>query len=273
MTLGLGIFLSVLALILVWQIDKRSAWRKVGRLALWTGCLVLLGAMATGSWLYWDQWAHRRELRAEARRIQEGEVHEYQGIPLGASEGEILYRKGAPTERKDNRWVYKSQGGETQLGVLWSPDRTVASIDCQAQLSWQCDSVAGLGIGTDEQAIRDFLGQPRREADPAPDGIKGMHYGTDEFDVSFQLTRRKVYKIFVTDTKLLIATVKQDPIFLGLPAVERQKVLLHIDPAFARLSPEAQWDVVSSLGSTASPAAQAPSAATSTTQLPAHDRP
>lgn len=42
MSLGLGIFLSVVLLIVVWQIDKRSAWRKVGKVVL---CLVALGAV------------------------------------------------------------------------------------------------------------------------------------------------------------------------------------------------------------------------------------
>lgn len=39
MSLGLGILLSTILIILVWQIDKRSAWRKV---ALWLVAVVVL---------------------------------------------------------------------------------------------------------------------------------------------------------------------------------------------------------------------------------------
>src|SRR5262245_34244544 len=220
MSLGLGIFLSVVVLLLAWQIDKRGAWRRV---ILWTGSLVCLGAIAGVSWFYWDKWVEQRRQRSEAGRVQAGEFREYEGIPLGAAEAEVLYRKGAPTQRKDDRWVYSSQSDETQLGIFWSPDRTVASIDCLSKLSRGCEGIAGVRIGTDEQSLKDLLGQPLRESDPDSDGVKTMLYGTDESDVTFQLRRKEVETMSIHDVKLIIEVIKRDPEFLALPAEGRQK--------------------------------------------------
>jgi hypothetical protein len=50
MSLGLGIFLSTLLLIIVWQVDKRGAWRKFGKIVGW-----LVVACAVAGYVWWEE--------------------------------------------------------------------------------------------------------------------------------------------------------------------------------------------------------------------------
>src|SRR5688572_605624 len=101
MSLGLGIFLSTLLLIVVWQIDKRGAWRKFGKGFGWLlGVAVLVGA-AIGGYVWWDDYKSDAILKSQRSMILNGEMTEYDGIKLGMTQDQVLYLKGKPTSKLD----------------------------------------------------------------------------------------------------------------------------------------------------------------------------
>ena len=110
MSLGLAIVLSVLAVIIVWQIDKHGAWRNFWRTVSWLLGIGLLAAVTVGVWLYWVRWTNEREQRAKAEVVRAGQLREYWGIKLGDNKNAVLYLKGEPTERgekgDDTNWMY-----------------------------------------------------------------------------------------------------------------------------------------------------------------------
>jgi hypothetical protein len=195
MSLGLAIFLSVLALLVVWQIDKRGAWGTFWRVAKWLFGTVLLAAGAFGAWLYWVTATNEREARAKVRAVRDGEVREYWGIKLGAGKNEVLYLKGEPSARNDEGnsryWDY-DDGARGYWQIVWSRQGTVVMISCNADGWLGCDSIAGVSIGTSEEDIRKTLGEPREESGLDAKGRKRLDYGTDDSDVRFVLEKSTV---------------------------------------------------------------------------------
>ena len=159
MSLGLGLVVSVLLLIVAWQLEKRHAWRKAAAVA---GGLLVIGLVAALTLVKLSDWSRAREVQAEVERVRKGEFREYQGISLGATKNEILYRKGKPTEESASAWVYR---GSKNVEVIWTNNATVGAVVCDGPW-FKCDEVAGAGIGTSEKALRELLGQPQREAGP-----------------------------------------------------------------------------------------------------------
>src|SRR5207253_10535522 len=96
MSIGLGIFLSTVLLVIVWQIDKRSAWSRLRKSALWIVVIVLLLVLAFVVYSVGDDMLRtRRESEAEKKLAASG-VAEYMGVKLGATQAEVKYALGKP---------------------------------------------------------------------------------------------------------------------------------------------------------------------------------
>lgn len=111
MSIGLGIFLSVLVAIAAWQIDKRGAWKKS---LLWVGGVLLgLVALYAGA-VWWSGGAGKRAAKTEVAAIQAGLFKTYWGLSLGMSMDEVRYVKGPPS---GNRFAAGSYPRRTRSSV------------------------------------------------------------------------------------------------------------------------------------------------------------
>jgi hypothetical protein len=197
MSIGLAILLSVLALIAVWQLDKHAAWGKLWRLSKWLFVIALVGSGTLAIRWYWTAAATERESKARARAVRAGELREYWGIKLGDEKNQVLYLKGEPSSRSEkdgeSLWVYAF--GDERREVNFSRRGVVDYIGCNVE--WGCEPIAGVRIGTSEQAIREMLGAPVFELGPDARGVKSLYYGSEEYGVKFWLQRGETVVIGV----------------------------------------------------------------------------
>lgn len=185
MSLGLGIFLSIALLIVVWQIDKRGAFRKVGAW-LGIGVILLIAAIAGVGWRN-DRVSKQNELREkrEARAaIHNGTRQHYEGLALGMSEQEVLYVKGEPTSREDvdgkkvpAQWIWEeAHSGRVHI-VAWDAEKKVRAIVCFSESIGACQKVAGVEDGDSEGELLAALGAPPKAPTFSEDGRKVFVYG------------------------------------------------------------------------------------------------
>ena len=161
MSLGLGILLSAILFIAAWQVDKRNAWRKAGKIFLWSVLLmVIAGAMAYVYFGWWSDVKSRRGHDAEVARIRDPNGLAYWDIKLGMSKDEVRYLKGAPTKTRpavngdsSEEWVYIQ--GESphshQYEINWDvTGMHVKTVACEGTDSFECERIAGVGSGMSE---------------------------------------------------------------------------------------------------------------------------
>ena len=211
MSIGLGIFLSTVVAILAWQIDKRGAWRKAGKVGMWIGGIVALIFGLIVASIYWDSGRSARENRAQAAEVRSG-LPSYWGLKLGMSDKEVLYIKGEPMRRlpKENgrlrpQWRY--QNGSSYYDVLFTDDNRVDAISCgmdEGQGStFDCEKVGGVELGTPEARVVELLGPPRKDNPVDRFGLRVFDYGSNKLNVRFILERQKVNSIFYSDWPLV----------------------------------------------------------------------
>ena len=211
MSLGLGIVLSAILLLVVWQIDKHSAWRKARRVALWLLVgLIVIGAVGYTWTVWWPEVKAKRELAAQVAQVRNPINLPYWGITLGMTKAEVNYLKGTATEtsfiepdrKKHEVWDYKFGPApfEYTYEVWWNSEGTgVRGISCSGSsggyASYYCEKLAGVGIESTEAAVRATLGEPLAEALPCDNGTKLLRYGNETDQVRFELSRGAVIGI------------------------------------------------------------------------------
>jgi hypothetical protein len=209
MSLGLGIFLSAILLIIVWQIDKHGAWRKAGKAMLWllTGFMVL----AVGAYLYWSWWPIQKEKRELADQVavtRNPTGLTYWGIKIGMKKAEVKYLKGEPSETslvelqgiKHEVWDYKvgSEFSEHTYQIYWNAANTeVRGVSCGGGSLGDCETMAGVGIQSTEADVLAILGKPLREDEPSEAGTKYVRYGNRTDEVRFSMSRGAVKTIIL----------------------------------------------------------------------------
>jgi hypothetical protein len=204
MSLGAGILLSTILLIVVWQIDKRNGWRKAGKALLWAlVVLALVGAVAYGYFGWWTDFQARKARAAVIAQVRNPTNLQYWNIGLGMSKAEVRYLKGEPSEvipadkaqDKSERWLYKF--GETPVDyfydIYWNTaGANVRAIMCRGNETRDCEHLGGVAPGDDEATVRAALGNPDEDNPPNDEGRKILIYGTGSDRVFVFLSRDKV---------------------------------------------------------------------------------
>jgi hypothetical protein len=200
MSLGLGILLSTIVLIAAWQIDKRNAWRTVGKASLWIGGAALLICAATFGYF---QWRTYQTHNSEIAQIRNPATLVYWGIHLSLTKAEVRYLKGDPTETepadKDKktaeRWLYKLGDSPRDYfyDIYWDDaGERVVAMTCQGNDTSNCDRVLGLGVGSSEADVRSTLGKRDEDNPPNDKGLKSLAYGTGKGKLMLFLARGKI---------------------------------------------------------------------------------
>jgi hypothetical protein len=204
MSLGLGIFLSTILLISAWQIDKRNAWARAGKVSLGLlGAAVIVSAAAYGYFGWWADLKTKRAHEAEIAEIRNPTGLKYWGITLGVSKPEVRYLKGDPTEIEatnkekgtQERWIYKLGDGPSEYfyDMYWDDENThLVAITCQGRDTTNCERVMGIGPGATEAAARSALGKPDEDNPPNDKGMKSLSYGTGKDKLLIFLSHGKV---------------------------------------------------------------------------------
>jgi hypothetical protein len=207
MSLGLGIFLSVVLIIVVWQVDKRGAWRKFGKLTAWLGAVVIVGGAAIGGYVWWDEHstarARARTIGEEAKLVKAGTLTEYWGVKLGMSQDEVVYLKGSPTKRdeaKGDSLAMWSWGDNYEHVVLWDADGRVNGVVCNSDVLGACESVAGVRSDTLESELLATLGPPKISPNFSFAG-KVYRYDTNTVSWQFILERERVRTIVLSSVE------------------------------------------------------------------------
>lgn len=204
MSLGAGLLLSTILLILAWQVDKRGAWRKAARMSLWIAAVfVIIGIF---SYLYFGWWPDLQASKAHAEeidRIRNPTNLRYWGVSPDMSKNEVRYMKGNPSqtvpESKDGeseeRWVYSfgEPPRDYEYDIFWNAATSrIQAIICQGNDPAKCERLAGIGPGDDEATVRATLGKPDQDRPPNDKGQKMLVYGTGPKRVFVILSRSKV---------------------------------------------------------------------------------
>jgi hypothetical protein len=205
-SVGLGIFLSSLALIAAWQIGKFKAWRKAGKIAAWVGgALIVLGAIAYG-YFWWNGKKGERAERDEIAAVRAGKITSYWGLPLGVSQNEVIYRKGQPDEKQGASekavayWVFNDGNNVTgHHYILWDEHGLAQTISCENASAIECDPIAGVYLEMTEEDVRSRLGAPVNEEWANVQGTKILSYGTTGARVDFWMSLGKVHTITLTN--------------------------------------------------------------------------
>jgi hypothetical protein len=218
MSLGIGIFLSTLVLIIAWQIEKRSAWRTFGKIFGWSLVVVALVGAGIGGYVWWDNHKSDAALVGQRKMIANGEIAEYDGIKIGMTQDHVLYLKGKPTrlldvesDDSDEAWMW-GEFNATHTIVFWRKDgKTVDTIMCSSDGVVDCASIAGLETGDTERSVLEALGEPTTAPRYTKDGEKILIYGAPNTKWHFTFKQERLNEIYVDATATAGQLEASDP--------------------------------------------------------------
>lgn len=162
MEIGTGIFLATCIGIAVWQIDKRQAWRKVGRISFWLFVLLLIGALGLVAVAQYDNYIARSKLDAEVKAIREGNLRTIEGIELGSTRVEVRYLLGDSTNDPNEPFSVWSKP-LSEKAVRFNDAGLVDLVLCATPTGdtyFDCDAIAGINSFSTEKEVLEKLGSP-----------------------------------------------------------------------------------------------------------------
>jgi putative intracellular protease/amidase len=103
MSIGLGLFLSTLALVAAVLIGRRHAWKKAGKVAAWTMVVATLASGGLIADIRMAEYYQAREKEVKSVKkveaLRAGSIDSLERFTLGASQNEVVYRMGEPKAR------------------------------------------------------------------------------------------------------------------------------------------------------------------------------
>lgn len=209
MSIGLGIFLSVLVAIAAWQIDKRKKWKGA---AIAFGALFALAFGSIAVYVWWSNGEPPRKTEQELALARSGKLNDYWDIRLGMSQNEVKYRRGQNINAQyeivglpdgvEAPWIYKGSDYDFEKHeyvISWTSDKRVRSVSCFKGMYSGCEPLLGIHLSTDEADIRKALGKPDEEKPPTDSGKKELTYGAKRSQISFSLERGRVVSMSLSD--------------------------------------------------------------------------
>jgi len=200
MSSGLGIFLSAVFAVVVWQLDKQGAWGAATRLALRALLAIAILVAGLAGWIQWDDSSGQRQDKKVADLIRAQGPIRYWGLELGSNKNSVLYLKGEPSRRlksDQDAWFYQSSKNKSSaIYVLkWDAEERLKAISCIYGPPFDCESIAGISVGVSEQEVLKRFGVPVETKGPSAEGIKTLVYGPTEARLALRLRRGEVESI------------------------------------------------------------------------------
>jgi len=207
MSVGTAILIVGVLALIVWQIDKRGAWRKAGKVILWCILTLALIVGAIGGYVYFDDWqAQRKEAEAakiELDALRSAGLTEYFGIEIGMTESEVRYVLGNPkihdTSPDGAVWKYKEEYADDFRAVFFL-DGHVDQLQCGGTYRFDCPSLAGITIGDSEAEVMQRVGSVLGEPNLLDDGRKFVTGGSTKGRLLIGLSRGRVSILGVIGT-------------------------------------------------------------------------
>ncbi len=206
MSVAAAIIISTLLLITAWQLEKRGAWARLGKVA---GVLlgVFLAAIAgLAGWIWWENGSEAREAREILQSLGNGDSAKYAGLSTGLDDKEVIYLKGEPTQTVYSRnslqsrpiWVFSgTDDARGDILIDWGIDLRVERITCIGENSFDCPSVGGISIGTSEAEVLKTFGEPFIPARIGDSEVRKLCFGRPEGWVRFLLGKGVVQQITI----------------------------------------------------------------------------
>ena len=196
MTIAFAIVFSEILAIAAWLIEKRSAWKKVGKFFAYAlGVIVIVPLIGWGGY---EGYENLGEWNA-ARLVRNGSIDTYLGVRLGITEQEVTYLLGTPTKKEIDKddpkalYLWWSDGDDSRKGSRLTNAR-VEWIICRGKYSWDCPSLGGIKIGDDEAEVIKKLGktlyEPSFNDEDPPE--KRLRFGTSKRELRIFFRQGKV---------------------------------------------------------------------------------
>lgn len=212
METAIAIIFSTCLVLIVWLVEKRDAWRQVGKGAIYlAGGLVCVGLLWLGAYGHIQKKQRERDQAAagqDSRRqiLLEGSIDSYLGVRLGMSKDEVLKVLGKPdgglsirTSETDESLRFGEALGFS--ATVWFSKDQVVQITCSEESKDHCPQILDVSIGdtTDDLLVK--LGEPSAER------IRMLGSAYFEYEsengrvVSFRIAESRVRSIGVRNFK------------------------------------------------------------------------
>ena len=201
MNIGTAIFLAAVLGIVAWQVDKRGAWKKLARFAMWSvlGLVVLVGGFLLFAY-YTDEWKPEHDRAQESERaiqtLATVGVSEYFGIRLGMEPNAVKYVLGEPTSKDEinqppSFFEYKEEYGE-EFKVAYFTEGVVSQLQCGGSSDLDCPDLLGISLGDTEAEVVERVGKALKKPSLLDDGRKMYVAGPAQGRVLIGLAKERV---------------------------------------------------------------------------------
>jgi hypothetical protein len=212
MSTVVAVLISVILVIIAWQVGVRNAWGKLAKIvAVLFATILLLAALGFG-WIKYDEFQRAREEERRALEhkldIQKNGAKQLNGVSVGMEEREVIYLLGRskeidkPTESDSSSgWSYDSAGLRIFIVFLNGKVLRVAVLKKDEYVNF---SEHGVAFGDSESTVRAVLGEPTEPQVLDENGYKILLYGPKDRRFTLSLLRGAVVGMRVGDgTKAL----------------------------------------------------------------------
>ena len=211
MTLGTGVFLAaiVMSLTALFIATKdRWNWKKI---VLWPLGLLILGACIIGGMLAYENWRSNSKVVWDKPTVHD----ELWGIALGTKPEDVLFKKGKPTTKGEDQWLFAPEFSDDWYQLIFE-NGAVAVIAFYGK-NFSAEKLDGIGRWDSTEEVTKLYGEPTRVA-TREDGAHRV-YCYDAYHVFFSLKENKVvaYGIYQPGTEQLSCARPPKDVLQGEP--------------------------------------------------------
>jgi 4-amino-4-deoxy-L-arabinose transferase-like glycosyltransferase len=180
MELGTGVFLGLVVLATVWlYISTRERWRWK-RIAVWAGVFVVAPVVSLGAWIGITKYI---ETRPEVQS-------ELWDLAVRMNPDEVLFRKGEPSHRTADFWVYEDAGRHAYV-VYFRQDKVRAIVAyTKSDSGHLLPTLQGIGSWSDQGDVTAKFGAPTLVSVSKDKSKRMLNFA--RYGVVFQLERNAV---------------------------------------------------------------------------------
>lgn len=178
MSLGTGIFLSALIIVIVilYGLTKdRISWKTL--IIRFFGGLVVLATLS--GLTFWGYYEYSNRITTQ---------YAFMGLNLSDSKSDIKFKMGKPDETNEFSWTYKGSTGNNDITIFFEEDKIHAVIiggTCR-----YCGNLYQLGIGDSYKKVLERIGEPSKIIKSNDDLSRVMVYET--YNMAFFLAKNEI---------------------------------------------------------------------------------
>lgn len=216
MSIGLGMFLSVLLMSIVYLYKgslENIRWKRVFLIS--SVLFIILPAVIFLCGFLYNKYSvsitQPTKTYTQPQKNIISKITKYSGITLGSSLKDVRFLKGDPTNKKTTgelttSWQYKDLN--KLLIIEFMEDNIVRAVSCMGSNEFVCPKIAHIGIGSSYDDIIRTFGTPPNGHTDFDDGTRVIYY--DKYNSTFFLKKGKVNQlgIILSDYDLVHAMHK-----------------------------------------------------------------